>query len=60
MLVCDSQDGAGEKDKRGGRCLPREEALGGRDLSGMLSQAKDPYVSPQIEPALPPPPRAFS
>lgn len=29
------------------------EGFGGRDLSGVLSQAKTPYVSLQIEPALP-------
>lgn len=40
--------------KGGGRCLLWEEALGGRDLSGVLSQAKNPNVSTQIEPALPP------
>lgn len=43
--------------KGGGRCLLWEEALGGRALSGVLSQAKNPYVSLQVEPALPP--RAF-
>lgn len=43
--------------KGGGRCLLWEEALSGRALSGVLSQAKNPYVSLQIEPALPP--RAF-
>lgn len=27
---------------------------GGRDLSGVLNQAKNPYATPQIESALPP------
>lgn len=41
------------KKRGGGRCLLWEKALGVRDLSGVLSQAKNPYVSLQIEPALP-------
>lgn len=30
------------------------ESFGGSDLSGVLSQAKNPYVSLEIEPGLPP------
>lgn len=45
---------AGEKKKKGRKVLAVGERFGGRDLSGVLSQAKNPYVSPQIEPAFPP------
>lgn len=44
---------AGEK-KRGRKVLNVGESFGGKDLSGVLSQAKNPYVSLQIESALPP------
>lgn len=40
--------------KKGRKVLAVGESLGERDLSGVLSQAKNPYVSLQIEPALPP------
>lgn len=46
--------GWGENKKRGRKVLAVGEHSGGRDLSGVLSQAKNPYVSPQIESALPP------
>lgn len=56
-LASDStQTWLGRKQNRGeGRtALAVGESLGARDLSGVLSQAKNPYVSLQIEPALPP------
>lgn len=43
--------------KRGRKVLAVGESFGGRDLSGVLSQAKNPYVSPQIVCSSP---RAFS
>lgn len=46
-----AQCGWGEK--KGRKVLAVGESFGGRDLSGVLSQAKTPYVSLQIEPALP-------
>lgn len=43
------------RKKRGEEgCLLWEKALEGSDLSGVLSQAKNPYVSLEIEPGLPP------
>lgn len=45
---------AGEKNKRVRKALAVGESFGGRDLSGVLSPAKNPYVSLQIEAALPP------
>lgn len=44
---------AGESKSRG-KALAEGESFGGRNLSDMLSQAKNPYVSRQIEPALSP------
>ncbi len=41
-------------EKKGWKVLAVGERCGGRDLSGVLSQAKNPYVSLQIEAALPP------
>lgn len=49
--------GRGERKKeknKGRKVFAVGESCGGRDLSGVLSQAKNPYVSQQIEPALPP------
>lgn len=42
------------RKKGGGRLLAVGESFGGSDLSGVLSQAKNPYVSLEIEPGLPP------
>lgn len=44
----------GRGEKKGRKVLAVGESFGERDLSGVLSQAKNPYVSLQIEPALPP------
>lgn len=46
--------GRKKKKKKGRKVLAVGESFGGRDLSGVLSQAKNPYVSLQIGPALPP------
>lgn len=49
-------DVAGEKNEKNGgrRVLAVGEIFRGRDLSGVLSPAKNPYVSLQIERPLPP------
>lgn len=44
----------GRKMNGARKALAVGESFGGRDLSGVLSPAKNPYVSLQIEAALPP------